>query len=91
MNLLSQTDKRTDYHGREIARLVQNKWDNFTNEIQVVIGDEWFAGNLSYHLISRPKWMLTVTKPLKLIRRRCYIYWKSKNIKKYLSWRFWNN
>ena len=50
--------KRTDYPGREIARLVQNKWDdNFQNEIKVVIGDEWSAGNLSYHLSSRPKWL----------------------------------
>ena len=50
--------KRTDYPGKEIARLVQNKWDNnFTNEIKIVIGDEWSAGNLSYHLNSRPKWM----------------------------------
>jgi 4-amino-4-deoxy-L-arabinose transferase-like glycosyltransferase len=50
--------KRTDFPGKEIARLVQNKWnDNFTNEIKIVIGDEWFAGNLSYHLISRPIWV----------------------------------
>jgi 4-amino-4-deoxy-L-arabinose transferase-like glycosyltransferase len=49
--------KRTDYPGKEIARLVQNKWDaNFTNEIKIVIGDEWAAGNLSYHLYSRPMW-----------------------------------
>ncbi len=49
--------KRTDYQGKEIARLVQNKWDNnFFNEIKFVVGDEWFAGNLSYHLDSRPKW-----------------------------------
>ena len=49
--------KRTDFPGKEIARLVQNKWnDNFTNEIKIVIGDEWFAGNLSYHLSSRPIW-----------------------------------
>tara|TARA_Y100000768_G_C23789646_1_gene591984 strand:+ start:41 stop:814 length:774 start_codon:yes stop_codon:yes gene_type:complete len=49
--------KRTDYPGKEISRLVQNKWDNnFTNEIDIVIGDEWSAGNLSYHLISRPIW-----------------------------------
>ena len=54
---ITQTDKRTDYPGKEIARLVQNKWDdNFRNEIKIVIGDEWFAGNLSYHLNSRPKW-----------------------------------
>ena len=49
--------KRTDYPGKEIARLVQNKWDdNFVNEIKIVVGDEWSAGNLSYHLISRPIW-----------------------------------
>ena len=49
--------KRTDFPGKEIARLVQNKWnDNFKNDIKIVIGDEWFAGNLSYHLISRPIW-----------------------------------
>ena len=53
--------KRTDYPGKEIARLVENKWDkNFKNEIKIVIGDEWSAGNLSYHLSSRPKWMLTL-------------------------------
>ena len=50
--------KRTDYPGKEISRLVQNKWDdNFRNEIKIVVGDEWFAGNLSYHLNSRPVWV----------------------------------
>jgi 4-amino-4-deoxy-L-arabinose transferase-like glycosyltransferase len=49
--------KRTDFPGKEIARLVQNKWnDNFINDIKIVIGDEWTAGNLSYHLASRPVW-----------------------------------
>ena len=55
---LSNDFKRTDYPGKEISRLVQNKWDqNFTSEIKIVIGDEWYAGNLSYHLPSRPVWM----------------------------------
>ena len=55
---LVDKNKRTDYPGKEIARLVQNKWDdNFVNEIKIVIGDEWAAGNLSYHLHSRPVWM----------------------------------
>ena len=55
--------KRTDYPGKEIARLVQNRWDdNFTNEIKIVIGDEWFAGNLSYHLDSRPRWIIELKK-----------------------------
>ena len=49
VSLLDNT-KRTDYPGKEISRLVQNKWDdNFVNDIKIVIGDEWFAGNLSYH------------------------------------------
>ena len=25
-----------------------------------VVGDEWFAGNLSYHLPSRPKWFKNI-------------------------------
>ena len=55
---LADETKRTDYPGKEISRLVQNKWnDNFTNEIKIVIGDEWYAGNLSYHLYSRPIWI----------------------------------
>ena len=54
---LADETKRTDFPGKEISRLVQNKWDdNFTNEIKIVIGDEWYAGNLSYHLFSRPTW-----------------------------------
>ena len=54
---ISQQDKRTDYPGREIAKIVQEKWDNnFKDEIKSVIGHEWNAGNLSYHLKSNPKW-----------------------------------
>ena len=54
---ISQSNKRTDYPGKEISDLVQRKWDkNFSNEINIVVGDEWSAGNLSYHLESRPKW-----------------------------------
>ena len=50
-------DKRTDYPGKEIANKVQTEWDqNFDQPIDFVIGDEWKAGNLSYHLKSRPKW-----------------------------------
>ena len=54
---ISNDFKRTDYPGKEISRLVQNKWDeNFINDIKIVVGDEWSAGNLSYHLKSRPRW-----------------------------------
>ena len=54
---ISQTDKRTDYPGKQIAKKVQITWDqDFNDPIQFVIGDEWKAGNLSYHLKSRPTW-----------------------------------
>ena len=50
-------NKRTDFPGPEVAYLVQSKWNqNFSNEISIIVGDEWFGGNLSYHLASRPKW-----------------------------------
>ena len=54
---ITKTDKRTDYPGNQIAKKVQMSWDQDFNEpIQFVIGDEWKAGNLSYHLNSRPRW-----------------------------------
>ena len=55
---LSKTDKRTDYPGKEIAQKVQLEWNkNFEDSINVVLGNEWDAGNLSYHLNSRPVWL----------------------------------
>ena len=54
---ISQTDKRTDYPGKQIAKKVQKKWNNeFKDPINVVLGNEWNAGNLSYHLKTRPVW-----------------------------------
>ena len=54
---IDQTNKRTDYPGKEIAKKVQKKWNQeFNLPINVVLGDEWNAGNLSYHLKSRPIW-----------------------------------
>ena len=50
-------DKRTDYPGKDIAAKVQITWDqNLLEKIEFVTGNEWKAGNLSYHLKSRPKW-----------------------------------
>ena len=49
--------KRTDYPGKEIAVKTQYAWDQqFNSKINVVLGNEWNAGNLSYHLKSRPVW-----------------------------------
>jgi hypothetical protein len=41
----------------EIAIKTQYAWDQqFKSKINVVYGNEWNAGNLSYHLKSRPVW-----------------------------------
>jgi len=54
---ISDTDKRTDYPGKTIAEKIQKKWNSeFNDPINVVLGNEWNAGNLSYHLKSRPVW-----------------------------------
>ena len=54
---ISKEDKRTDYRGKGIALKTQYAWDQqFDTEINVVYGNEWSAGNLSYHLKSRPVW-----------------------------------
>ena len=54
---ISKDDKRTDYPGKEIAIKTQYAWDQqFDSKINVVLGNEWNAGNLSYHLKSRPVW-----------------------------------
>jgi len=54
---ITKTDKRTDYPGKQIADKVQIRWNNeFKEPINVVLGNEWNAGNLSYHLKTRPVW-----------------------------------
>ena len=54
---VTKDDKRTDYPGKQIAEKVQQKWnEEFNIPINVVLGNEWSAGNLSYHLDSRPVW-----------------------------------
>ena len=54
---ITNKDKRTNYPGKKIAQFIQTEWDNnFSNKIEIVFGNEWDAGNLSYNLKSRPKW-----------------------------------
>ena len=58
-----ETDKRTDYLGKKISEKVKYEWEQDNREsINVVLGDEWSAGNLSYHLESRPVWEGIITK-----------------------------
>ncbi len=54
---ITENDKRTDYPGKQIADKVQLRWnEEFKVPINIVLGNEWNAGNLSYHLKTRPVW-----------------------------------
>ena len=60
---ITEKDKRTDYLGKQIAIKTQYAWSQDHKEpINVVLGNEWLAGNLSYHLESRPTWEGVVTE-----------------------------
>jgi 4-amino-4-deoxy-L-arabinose transferase-like glycosyltransferase len=60
---ITENDKRTDYPGKQIAIKTQYVWNQDFNEpINIVLGDEWYAGNLSYHLKTRPVWKGPITK-----------------------------
>ncbi len=57
---LSKTDKRTDYNGKAAAQKASHFYKNqskIVGDIAYVKGNEWIAGNLSYHLKDRPKWI----------------------------------
>ena len=48
-------EKRVLYEGKRISEIAQQEWNKISNKkIMYVIGDEWYGGNLSYHLKDRP-------------------------------------
>ena len=58
---VTQTNKRTDYNGHEIANLVERKLIQLGYEICLEVnGNEWVAGNLCYHLKSKPKCVILI-------------------------------
>ena len=60
---ITEKNKRTDYPGKQIAIKTQYAWNqDHKDPINIVLGDEWLAGNLSYHLKSRPTWEGFITK-----------------------------
>jgi 4-amino-4-deoxy-L-arabinose transferase-like glycosyltransferase len=60
---ITEKNKRTDYPGKQIAIKTQYAWNqDHKDPINIVLGDEWLAGNLSYHLKSRPTWKGFITK-----------------------------
>ncbi len=57
---ITKTDKRTDYLGKEEAKKAKEFYDDQVNvigDLSFVKGNEWIAGNISYHLVERPKWI----------------------------------
>jgi 4-amino-4-deoxy-L-arabinose transferase-like glycosyltransferase len=70
---IAETDKRTDYNGKQKAKMLQLEWNKLYEDRKIYYtwGDEWEAGNLSYHLKDRPKWMGKLKKNIKLERTIC--------------------
>ena len=55
---MSKKNQRIDYPAKEISKVVEKSWNkNFKNTIDIVVGQSWWAGNLSYHLKTRPKYI----------------------------------
>ena len=57
---ISKTDKRTDFNGKNLAIQAKNFYEREANELgkmEYIKGNEWIAGNISYHLPERPKWI----------------------------------
>ena len=57
---ISKTDKRTDFNGKNLAKQAKNFYETEANDLgkmEYVKGNEWIAGNISYHLPERPKWI----------------------------------
>ena len=57
---ISKTDKRTDFNGKNLAIQAKNFYETEANDfgkMEYIKGNEWIAGNISYHLPERPKWI----------------------------------
>ena len=57
---ISQTDKRTDFDGKMLAQQAKVFYETEgadLGKLEYIIGNEWTAGNISYHLLERPKWI----------------------------------
>jgi hypothetical protein len=57
---ITQTDKRTDFEGKNLAKQAKVFFETEGEELgkmEYIKGNEWIAGNISYHLPERPKWI----------------------------------
>ena len=80
---ITQTDKRTDYKGKEKANLVRLYLDDKGyKKINLIIGNEWLAGNLCYHLKSRPTCIIVASKEdTEVYTPQGMVVFKSQDIK----------
>ena len=46
-----------DFFQEHVNRLIKVWKKDFKEKINVVLGDEWYAGNISYHMEGRPVWL----------------------------------
>ena len=56
----TKTDKRTDFEGKNLAKQAKVFFETEGEELgkmEYIKGNEWIAGNISYHLPERPKWI----------------------------------
>ncbi len=57
---ITQTDKKTDFDGKKLAQQAKNFYETEGKDLgkmEYIKGNEWIAGNISYHLSERPKWI----------------------------------
>ena len=57
---ITKTDKRTDFEGKNLAKQAKVFFETEGKELgkmEYIKGNEWIAGNISYHLPERPKWI----------------------------------
>ncbi len=75
---ISQTDKRTDFDGKKLAQQAKAFYDTEgknLGKMEYIKGNEWIAGNISYHLPERPKWIYS-SNEVQLCNKdmKCLIY-----------------
>ena len=62
---ITQTDKRTDFDGKNLAKQAKVFYETEGEDLgkmEYIQGNEWIAGNISYHLTERPKWIYSSTE-----------------------------
>ena len=62
---ISKTDKRTDFDGKNLAEQAKEFYETEANgvgKMEYIKGNEWIAGNISYHLPERPRWIYSLNE-----------------------------